>query len=77
TDGIVMVDEAYAEFMPADVPSALTLLPAKRRALTADTPEMVDARLRFLGHGHYAPVERADTRIPVREQVVTGAQGTG
>jgi 23S rRNA (guanine745-N1)-methyltransferase len=37
----------------------LTLLPAKRRALTADTPEMVDARLRFLGCGHYAPVERA------------------
>ena len=37
----------------------LTLLPAKRRALTADTPEMVDARLRFLGRGHYAPIERA------------------
>ncbi|MGU3410716.1 putative RNA methyltransferase [Microbacterium sp. M1A1_1b] len=37
----------------------LTLLPAKRRALTADTPEMVDARIRFLGRGHYAPVERA------------------
>ncbi|MGN6407439.1 MAG: putative RNA methyltransferase [Curtobacterium sp.] len=37
----------------------LTLLPAKRRALTADTPEMVDARLRFLGRGHYAQVERA------------------
>ncbi|TDN45388.1 23S rRNA m(1)G-748 methyltransferase [Curtobacterium flaccumfaciens] len=37
----------------------LTLLPAKRRALTADTPEMVDARLRFLGRGHYARVERA------------------
>lgn len=37
----------------------LTLLPAKRRALTADTPEMVDARLRFLGRGHYEPVERA------------------
>jgi 23S rRNA (guanine745-N1)-methyltransferase len=37
----------------------LTLLPARRRALTADTPEMVDARLRFLGRGHYAPVERA------------------
>ncbi|GAA1492963.1 putative RNA methyltransferase [Curtobacterium herbarum] len=40
----------------------LTLLPAKRRALTADTPAMVDARLRFLGRGHYAPVERALTR---------------
>ncbi|MFJ3379187.1 putative RNA methyltransferase [Curtobacterium sp. NPDC090217] len=37
----------------------LTLLPTKRRALTADTPEMVDARIRFLGRGHYAPVERA------------------
>ena len=37
----------------------LTLLPAKRRALTADTPEMVDARIQFLGRGHYAPVERA------------------
>ncbi|WJY01171.1 putative RNA methyltransferase [Curtobacterium sp. 458] len=37
----------------------LTLLPARRRALTADTPEMVDARVRFLGRGHYAPVERA------------------
>jgi 23S rRNA (guanine745-N1)-methyltransferase len=37
----------------------LTLLPAKRRALTADTPEMVDARIRFLGRGHYAPVEGA------------------
>jgi 23S rRNA (guanine745-N1)-methyltransferase len=37
----------------------LTLLPAKRRALTADTPAMVEARIRFLGRGHYAPVERA------------------
>jgi uncharacterized protein YbaR (Trm112 family) len=50
----------------------LTLLPAKRRALTADTPAMVDARLRFLGRGHYAPVERAlaavvaaSTSVPV------------
>lgn len=41
----------------------LTLLPARRRALTADTPAMVDARLRFLGRGHYAPVERALTRV--------------
>jgi 23S rRNA (guanine745-N1)-methyltransferase len=43
----------------------LTLLPAKRRALTADTPEMVDARLRFLGRGHYAPVERALAAVVV------------
>jgi 23S rRNA (guanine745-N1)-methyltransferase len=37
----------------------LTLLPAKRRALTADSPEMVDARIRFLGAGHYRPIEDA------------------
>ncbi|PZE94694.1 putative RNA methyltransferase [Curtobacterium sp. MCBD17_008] len=43
----------------------LTLLPAKRRTLTADTPEMVDARLRFLGRGHYAPVERALAAVTV------------
>lgn len=43
----------------------LTLLPAKRRALTADTPEMVAARLRFLGRGHYAPVERALAAVVV------------
>ncbi|QWS33335.1 putative RNA methyltransferase [Curtobacterium aetherium] len=43
----------------------LTLLPARRRALTADTPEMVDARLRFLGRGHYAPVERALSALVV------------
>ncbi|NII41411.1 23S rRNA (guanine745-N1)-methyltransferase [Curtobacterium flaccumfaciens] len=49
----------------------LTLLPAKRRALTADTPAMVDARLRFLGHGHYAPVERALMRF------VAGATAPG
>ncbi|MDM7889356.1 SAM-dependent methyltransferase [Curtobacterium sp. RHCJP20] len=49
----------------------LTLLPAKRRALTADTPEMVDARIRFLGRGHYAPVERALAAVVV----ATGAPG--
>jgi 23S rRNA (guanine745-N1)-methyltransferase len=35
---------------------ALTLLPTKRRALVADDAAMVDARVRFLGRGHYAPV---------------------
>ena len=37
TDGIVMVDEAYAEFMPADVPSALILLPGRERLLVSRT----------------------------------------
>jgi histidinol-phosphate aminotransferase len=37
TDGIVMVDEAYAEFMPADAPSALTLLPGRERLIVSRT----------------------------------------
>ena len=37
TDGIVFVDEAYAEFMPHDVPSALTLLPGRERLLVSRT----------------------------------------
>jgi 23S rRNA (guanine745-N1)-methyltransferase len=49
----------------------LTLLPTHRRALVSDTVEMVDARLRFLGRGHYGPIERA-----VAEAVVAvGAPG--
>jgi histidinol-phosphate aminotransferase len=37
TDGIVFVDEAYAEFMPAEAPSALTLLPGRERLLVSRT----------------------------------------
>ena len=37
TDGIVFVDEAYAEFMPPDAPSALTLLPGRERLLVSRT----------------------------------------
>lgn len=37
TRGIVFVDEAYAEFMPADAPSALTLLPGRERLLVSRT----------------------------------------
>lgn len=37
TDGIVVVDEAYAEFAQADVPSALSLLPGRERLLVSRT----------------------------------------
>ncbi|HSP52138.1 MAG TPA: histidinol-phosphate transaminase [Cryobacterium sp.] len=37
TDGIVVVDEAYAEFGPDDEPSALTLLPGRERLLVSRT----------------------------------------
>jgi len=36
-DGIVVVDEAYAEFMPDDEPSALTLLEGRPRLLVSRT----------------------------------------
>ena len=37
TDGIVVVDEAYAEFAPSDVPTALTLLAGRERLLVSRT----------------------------------------
>lgn len=37
TDGIVVVDEAYFEFAPHDIPSALTLLPGRDRLLVSRT----------------------------------------
>ena len=37
TDGIVVVDEAYAEFAPDDVPSAITLLEGRERLLVSRT----------------------------------------
>lgn len=37
TDGIVFVDEAYAEFMPAEAASAITLLPGRERLLVSRT----------------------------------------
>lgn len=36
-DGILFVDEAYAEFMPADSPSAITLLPGRERLIVSRT----------------------------------------
>ena len=35
--GIVVVDEAYAEFMPASSPSAITLLPGRERLIVTRT----------------------------------------
>jgi histidinol-phosphate aminotransferase len=35
--GMVFVDEAYAEFMPDDVPSALSLLPGRERLIVSRT----------------------------------------
>lgn len=37
TNGIVVVDEAYAEFAPDEVPSAITLLPGRERLIVSRT----------------------------------------
>ena len=37
TGGMVLVDEAYAEFAPADLPSALSLLPGRPRLVVTRT----------------------------------------
>jgi histidinol-phosphate aminotransferase len=37
TDGMVLVDEAYAEFAPAAIPTALTLLPGRPRLVVTRT----------------------------------------
>ena len=36
-EGVLVVDEAYGEFMPADAPSALTLLPGRPRLAVSRT----------------------------------------
>jgi histidinol-phosphate aminotransferase len=36
-DGILFIDEAYAEFMPAGVPSSLSLLPGRERLVVSRT----------------------------------------
>jgi histidinol-phosphate aminotransferase len=38
TDGMVFVDEAYAEFMPAGQPTALTLLEGRERLIVSPSP---------------------------------------
>ena len=37
TSGILVIDEAYAEFTPDEVPSALTLLPGRERLIVSRT----------------------------------------
>jgi histidinol-phosphate aminotransferase len=53
TDGMVLVDEAYAEFAPAALPTALTLLPGRPRLVVTRTMSkafaFAGARVGYLG----------------------------
>ncbi|ROS59978.1 histidinol-phosphate aminotransferase [Curtobacterium sp. PhB172] len=77
TDGIVMVDEAYAEFMPADVPSALTLLPGRERLVVSRTMSkafaFAGARVGYMA-AHPAVIDAVRlVRLPYHLSVLTQA----
>ncbi len=77
TDGIVMVDEAYAEFMPADAPSALTLLPGRERLVVSRTMSkafaFAGARVGYMA-AHPAVVDAVRlVRLPYHLSVLTQA----
>jgi histidinol-phosphate aminotransferase len=77
TDGIVMVDEAYAEFMPSDVPSALTLLPGRERLVVSRTMSkafaFAGARVGYMA-AHPAVIDALRlVRLPYHLSVLTQA----
>jgi len=77
TDGIVMVDEAYAEFMPPGQPSALTLLPGRERLVVSRTMSkafaFAGARVGYLA-AHPAVVDALRlVRLPYHLSVLTQA----
>ena len=77
TDGIVFVDEAYAEFMPADAPSALTLLPGRERLLVSRTMSkafaFAGARLGYLAADPAVADALRLVRLPYHLSVLTQA----
>ncbi|MCJ1713656.1 histidinol-phosphate transaminase [Curtobacterium sp. VKM Ac-2922] len=77
TDGIVMVDEAYAEFMPVGQPSALTLLPGRERLVVSRTMSkafaFAGARVGYLA-AHPAVVDAMRlVRLPYHLSALTQA----
>ncbi|KQO63095.1 histidinol-phosphate transaminase [Curtobacterium sp. Leaf261] len=77
TDGIVMVDEAYAEFMPKDRPSAVTLLPGRERLVVSRTMSkafaFAGARVGYLA-AHPAVVDALRlVRLPYHLSALTQA----
>ncbi|MFZ7088069.1 histidinol-phosphate transaminase [Curtobacterium sp. RRHDQ10] len=80
TDGIVMVDEAYAEFMPKDRRSAVTLLPGRERLVVSRTMSkafaFAGARVGYLA-AHPAVVDALRlVRLPYHLSALTQAAAT-
>jgi histidinol-phosphate aminotransferase len=77
TDGIVVVDEAYAEFMPDDAPSALTLLEGRERLIVSRTMSKAFAfagvRLGYLAAAPSVTDALRLVRLPYHLSVLTQA----
>ena len=81
TDGIVVVDEAYGEFMPADAPSALTLLPGRPRLAVSRTMSkafaFAGARLGYLAADPALVDALRLVRLPYHLSAITQAAALG
>jgi histidinol-phosphate aminotransferase len=78
-DGILFVDEAYAEFMPAGVPSALTLLPGRERLVVSRTMSkafaFAGARVGYLAADPAISDAMRLVRLPYHLSALTQAAG--
>lgn len=81
TDGIVVVDEAYGEFMPPDAPSALTLLPGRPRLAVSRTMSkafaFAGARLGYLAADPAFTAALRLVRLPYHLSAITQAAALG
>ena len=81
TDGIVVVDEAYAEFMPEGEPSALTLLPGRPRLLISRTMSkafaFAGARVGYLAADPAVIDALRLVRLPYHLSAITQAAALG
>jgi len=81
TDGMVFVDEAYGEFMPADAPSALTLLPGRERLIVSRTMSkafaFAGARVGYLAADPAVTDAMRLVRLPYHLSALTQAAALG
>lgn len=81
TDGVLIVDEAYAEFMPKDAPSALTLLPGRPRLAVSRTMSkafaFAGARLGYLAADPAFVEALRLVRLPYHLSAITQAAALG
>jgi histidinol-phosphate aminotransferase len=79
TDGIVVVDEAYAEFAPADLPTALSLLEGRERLIVSRTMSkafaFAGARLGYLAADPAITDALRLVRLPYHLSALTQAAG--